>query len=117
MKARNEAERDDAVRAYLMADGYAENLPKHSFPMSECSSAMLCRIGEHVNAMLDERERRESKASVDLVYLAALAHFGFDCPHPGHRRLPHHPGYECACCGSFIVPRSTSASPNDVERP
>jgi hypothetical protein len=44
-------------------------------------------IGKHVFALLDERDRRrsakESGGDLDdsFLYLAAIEHFGMDCPH------------------------------------
>lgn len=105
MKDRTSSETpDDAVSAYVLGGGYELGWPQHTFAMAACSSATLTKIGEHVNAMLNERDRRGSSAGDDFVYLAALAHFGFGCPHPGHRQVYLAPGQRrCQCCDSFIV--------------
>lgn len=81
-------------------------VPFPHLKVGDLSPAMQERVGRHINAMLDERDRRGKDWPDDIVHLAALEHFGTDCPHT--RRVTHDyypPGaWDCAICGCAFVP-------------
>lgn len=97
--------------ANVLAGNFEEPLPYPHLKLADLSPKTQARVGEHVFAMLAERDRRGADLSDDIVYLAALEHFGIDCPHS--RRVTHvyyPPGaWDCAICGCAFTPIEDAA--------
>jgi hypothetical protein len=103
---------DQKLVANVLANIEGIDHPYPHLKLSDLSPEMQERVGRHVNAMMDERDRRGADISDDIVYLAALEHFGLDCPHT--RRVTHDyypPGaWDCAICGCAFTPLGAVAS-------
>lgn len=85
-------------------DAVAWSLHPH-IRMRDLSDARQQVIGEHVGRMLDEAARRGyDETGRSITYLAALEHFGVDCPHVSKMESRYYENprcvSECRHCGT-----------------
>lgn len=86
--------------------------------LRDLSPQMEAMVGRHVVSMLAENDRRGGKVSESHVYLAAIEHFGIECPHVTKENSEYARcrGFvlECRHCGTVICAASaTHAAPSN----